>query len=738
MYERLENIKKRRAKVSSLGAAKFDKISLSLGGYTHFIIGLGIIDESKAEFVEVPGQESQVKVDYPFPGKFPSLEKKQITLDPVSWAEDFASFLEACPIEVESYGLIVGDAHWNMWTLRGRRFPNATKLAFLRKKANDLGADGVGWSRNCPDFNIGLSLGWRGILEKIMKHSDKFCQQSKGKEIEYLQAARRVCEAMINYIKRYAIKAKSLSEKEKDNEVKKIYGKVAKACENISVNPPSNFYEALLWIGFYALVDRSAVGPCGGYGRLDTVLAPFYYEDIKTKRITKEEAQEMVAEFILKRPYWYGVGGRDENLKDATSEVSWLFLNACDMLQEFVNLSVMWHKDIDENFFRRACEIVLKKGSGTPMLMNYDVVRESLINYGIKEEDAWDVAFNGCAWYSIPGKEYLCGDIAGINLSICLMNALGLAFKVKVRSFGELWELFSLEVEEAIKALKDLMDEELELFPKIWPEILPSLLSHGCIKKGRDITDLGVEYNFPTIQIMGVSNASDSLAAIKKKVFDDKLVTLNDLEKALKNNFVGYEYIYKHLLNCPKFGNDDDEADNMIMKVVSLFREKLSKYKSRDGFTYRPAMWSHVGHIYAGEIIGATPDGRKKGEPLAQGPNPMHGRNVNGITATARSMTKLEPDKLLECPYQLELDPSLFGSSDKIKLMEDIVTSCFKMGITQVNANVFTLEALKEALKKPEEYRNLMVRVTGFSARFVELDKEAQDEIMRRYRQLAI
>jgi len=738
MYERLEKIKKRRAKLSSLGVAKLDKKSLALGGYTHFIIGLGIEDQDSAEFVEVPGQESQVKVDYPFPGKFPSLEKGQITLDPISWAKDFTSFLKACPVEIDPYELMVGDAHWNMWTLRGRKFPNATKLAFLRKKANDLGGDGVGWARNSPDFDMGLSLGWEGIQKKIVKYLEEFHQQGKEKEVEYLKASKIVCEAMRDFIKGYAKVAKALSEGEKDNRIKKIYEKVAKACKNISNGAPSSFYEALLWISFYALVDRSAIGPCAGYGRIDMVLKSFYCKDIESKRITEEEAQELVAEFIHKRPYWYCISGRDKNLKDATNEVSWLFLNACDMLQEFINLAVMWHEDINEDFFHRACEIEIKNGSGTPMLMNHDVMRKSVINYGIKEEDAWNVAYNGCAWYSVPGKEYLCGDIAGINLTICLMNALDLAFKVKINSFNELWELFSIEVEEAVKALKDLIDEELEQFPKIWPEILPSLLHHGCIENGRDITELGVEYNFPTIQMVGVSNAADSLAAIQRIVFNKKIVSLETLEQALNNNFKGYEYVRGHLLNCPKFGNDENEPDEIAAEVVNLFREKLSKYKSRNGFDYRPAIWSHLGHIYAGKMIEATPDGRKRGEPLAQGPNPMHGRNLNGITATAGSIARLKPWMLLECPYQLELDPYIFnglGDKSKVKLMGDIISSCFKMGLVQVQGNIFTLEKLKEALKKPEEYRNLMVRVTGFSARFVEMSKEAQKEIMSRYRE---
>ncbi|MCL5072176.1 MAG: hypothetical protein M1308_14995, partial [Actinobacteria bacterium] len=734
-YERFEKIKKQRAKISSFSTSKFDKPAVTLGGYK-LNVGGGIYDESKAEFVEVGNQDASVVVDYPFPGKFPSLEKKQIILDPISWAEDFSSFLKACPVEIEPNELIVGDGHWIIWNLKGRKFYNATKLAFLRNKANNLGADGGGWGRACPDFNIGFSLGYEGILKKIEKYSDKFQQQGKEKEVEYLQAAKMSCIAMSDLIKEYAKKAKSLFESEQDVEIKKIYEKVAKACKNICTKPPTSFYEALLWISFYAVISRSAVGLCGGLARLDTILKPFYDKDIESKRITKEEAQELVAEFMLRRPLWYSIGGRDKNLKDATNEVSWLFLNACDMFHGFTNLGVLWHEDINKDFFRRACEILIRRGEGTPMLMNQDTMIKSVINYGIKKEDAWNVAYNGCAWYAVPGKEYRGGDNAGINLSKCLMNALDLAFKISISSFDEIWDLFTIEVEEAFKALKDLVDEQYEQVPKIWPEIPHSFLAYDCIEKGRDITDLGVKYNSPTIQAMGLSNTSDSLVAIKKKIFEDKAFSLDDLQKALKNNFVGYKDIYEYLLNCPKFGNDDDEADSMAINVVNLFRETISKYKTKDGFSYKPALWSHVGHVYSGKIIGAMPDGKKAEEPLAQGPNPMHGRNTNGVTATARSMSKLEPEKLLECPYQLELDPSFFASSaDKPKQMDDLVTSCFKMGLSQVQGNIFTVEQLKEALKNPAEYRNLLVRVTGFSARFVELDKETQAEVIHRYRQ---
>lgn len=738
MYERFEKVKTQRAKLSAFSTSKFDRAAVTLAGYKDTPPGGGIYDRNKAAFVEVGNQDAQVKVGYPFPGKFPSVEKKQLVSDPLSWVEDFAAFLAACPVEIEPYELLVGDGHWNIWNLKGREYLSKSKLAYLRKKANDLGADGGGWGRTCPDFSIGFSLGYGGILKKIEKHHAEFERQGKAKEAEYLKAAKTACQAISALIESYAVKAKKLSAAESDPEIRKIYEKVAQACGNISEKPPASFYEALLWMSFYAMITRSASSLCGGLARIDTVLKPFYEKDLENKSLTKEEAQELVAEFMLRRPYWYSVGGRDKNYQDATNEVSWLFLNACDMFQGFMNLGFLWHEDINKDFLKRACEILTKKGEGTPMFMNHDVMIKSEINYGIKAEDAWNAAYNGCAWYAVPGKEYRGGDNAGINLSVCLMNTLELAFQLNMRSFEELWELFEIEVEEAFKAVKTLTDEQYKEVPKIWPQIPDSFLTHGCIEKGRDITDLGADYNIVTIQAMGLSNTADSLTAIKKKVFEDKAFSLDDLRQALKNDFAGYEYIKEHLLNCPKFGNDNDEADSMTVRVLKLFKDVIAKYKTADGWSYRPALWSHIGHVYSGKIIGPMPDGKKAAEPLAQGPNPMHGRNISGITATARSMSKLEAEKLMECPYQLELDPAFFESAkDKVKLMEEVITACFKLGLVEVQGNIFTVDKLKKALEKPDEHRNLLVRVTGFSARFVELDRDTQEEIIHRYRQTA-
>jgi len=481
------------------------------------------------------------------------------------------------------------------------------------------------------------------------------------------------------------------------------------------------------------MIERMELGG-NGYGRLDQLLYPFYRKDIEEGRITREEARELLAELFLKYPTYYSLGGRDKDGKDATNEMSWLVLEAYDMVGGTSGFGVLWHSDIDKDFFRYACDILARHGTGSPALVNQDVMRESEIKYGVKEEDAWNVSYSGCFWYCIPGKEWCTHDMQAVSGIKCLMNALDVAFQRKINSFEKLWQLFGIELDKAVQAMKELTDWQFKKIPYVYPEIVTSLMTHDCIENGRDITDCGTPYNTTVVQFQGVANVVDSLIAIKQLVFDEKRISFDELEKALAANFEGYEGIRQLLLNLPKYGNDDERVDEMAKRVADLYRETLARYKNCKGFAYRPAFFSWAGHAYAGETVGATPDGRKAGEPIAQGPNPMHGRNTNGITATAKSVLMLDFKKNAGGPLQLELDPSILELEDPAGFIENIVVPYFKMGGVHVFINVVSTETLKKAMEHPEECEDLVVRVTGFSVHFVQLDRKIQEEIIARTR----
>jgi len=735
LSDRLKRIQERITKGGVGGGYAFsrimDKYALAWGGYSHWWPGEGIFMNVPEDAVEVGYQEPAAKVDYPFPGKLPS-EEKGISYDPENWSEDAVAFLDQQPIEIYPDELLVGTYHWNFWDVRLRKFDiNRERLAFLLQRARELGADGMGWSKVQADLRIGLALGWGGILQKIRRYKSIFEQMNREENVKYLRAMEKLCLAIMRYIKRYAEKAYELAKNESNELQKQYYQTIAKVCERISYEPPSSFHEALQWVVFYAILEKMLDGPCGGYGRLDYVLFPFYQKDLEEGKMTREEAKELIQEFLLKYNIQFGIGGRDENLRDATNDLTFLFLEAYKDVRSPSYLGVHIHKDTDPRLIDLALEVLLECRTGVPPLLNYDIMYESAINSGISPEDAWYVSWNACPWYSVPGMEYGCGDMAGMNLLKVFMNAFNLAVKIPVKSYEELWNIYCMYVDEAIKALKELTDELWKLYPKVWPEILPSMLTHGCIENGRDITDFGAKYNILNIQLVGVPNVADCLAAIKLRVFEEKRTTLTELKKAIDANWKGYEDLRRLMLTAPKFGNDDDYVDKIAVEVIEQFREALRKYKNFRGDPYRVgALWTHQGYIFAGPMIGATPDGRKAEEPIAQHASPMSGRATSGLTALLRSVSKIPFKYTLGGICHLDIDAGSIKDKEQLK---SLVLTFFKLGGVHLNINIVSLEDLKAAMENPEKYRHIIIRVTGYAARFVDLTREEQEAIIAKY-----
>jgi formate C-acetyltransferase len=674
----------------------------------------------------------RVAADYPFPGgKFPS-QKKGFSWDPVNWAGDYAHLLAHSPAEIHPDEKIVGEFHWMLEEFRN--FEWAAEIDPLGARSVELGAGGRVRSHTCADLNFGLTVGQKGILAAIQRSRKRF-EQSRGKEMEFLQAAEIVCQAMIEFIKKHAQKARSLVEKQSDREAKEHYLEIANVCEKIAEQPPSTFREAVQWIWFYIMADRMMTH-ANGYGRLDQLLKRFYFNDIKEDRLTKEEARELIAELWLKYSgTYFSLGGRDAALRDATNELSWVCLEAYDMVGGENTFGILWHEDIDKNFFAYACDVLARHGAGAPALLNYDVMRESLLHYGYKEEDAWNVAYTGCHWYCAVGKEYSSHDCCQILIAKCFIRAFRKACERNVNNFNGLFDLYCKEVEEAAQALKMLIDAQCRVQPLIWPEIVTSIMIPECIEKGKDVTDCGVPYNSISVDITGFANVVDSLYAIKKLVFEEKKVSLQELKKAIEINWERDEELRQTILNLPKYGEDVDEVDEIAMLIIDHLKRVLWGMKNCKGFGFRPSIFSWMNHVHAGEEVGSTPDGRKRKEQLAQSPDPMHGRNRRGITATARSLAKLGFKELMGGPWHLELDPSIFKGkyeNNSGELIEEIAVPYFRMGGVHILVNVVSSETLEKAMEHPEEYGHIIVRVTGQPAHFIYLDRKIQEEITAR------
>jgi len=669
---------------------------------------------------------------FPYSDQMPS-KSINYELTAQNWARDYAFFVDHSPVEIYANELIIGEFHWQLDEARLFKYPEEQRIkGFL---AQELGAGGISFTHTTPDLSIGLKLGWGGLLNKIRKYQKIYEKNNEIEKLNYLEASEQVVLAIQRFIQRHAETAQEKAIQETDIQQKLRYETISKICQSIVTEAPNNYHSAVQWIWFFQIVERMH-GHGNGYGRIDQLLIEYYQKDISEKIIDRQMARELLGEMFIKYGSYMAFGGRDKDGKDATNEMSWIGLESYDMVGGINHFGVMWHKDIDKKYFRYSCDVLARHGCGVPILVNYDVIKASEIRSGYKENDAWNVSYSGCQWYCGVGSEYNDQDVNSLVLVQPMQRAIKEAIKSKKISFESLWNLYCNEVDKTANALVEFKNETYKWQHKVWPEMVTTLCMHDCIEKGKDCTDIGaVRYNFTSVNVLGVPNVSDSFVAIKKLVFGTKKYTLNQLQEAIDTNWSGNELMRLDFLNAPKFGNNDNEADEMAVIVSEQIREVLESKKNIKGFNFRPSLFQFMGHTYAGPMLGATPDGRKAHEPLAHGMNPMHGRNKKGLGATMLSFTKLDFTKYQGGSFQIELQPSFFRSGvNRAQLLDAFAISYFENGGVQINFNLVDLETLKAAMKdtKNPDYADINVKVTGYSSHFVTMDRKFQEEFIER------
>jgi formate C-acetyltransferase len=560
--------------------------------------------------------------------------------------------------------------------------------------------------------------------------------------VEYLTAAGIVCEAVIRYVQRYADEARRLAEAARDNgddpEQQALYADICRNCRHLAERAPETFAEAVQWINYFQIAER-IIGHGNGYGRLDQLLIGFYRRDCERGLLTADAARDLIAELYLKYGgNYFCFGGRDAQRRDATNEMSRIGVEAYDMLGGYNQLGVMWHSEIDPTFWAYACDVVGRHGCGAPTLVNYDVMRASELRSGYAEEDAWNIAYSGCQWYCSVGKEYSDQDTNSLVPLQPLQRTIryAAAHDDGTMNWTAFMTRFRKELNETVDMLVAFKNSTYAWQPKVWPEIVTSLCMHGPIEHGRDVTDVrAVANNYTSVNVLGVPNLCDSLFAMHELVFRQGKYTLAELEQALETNWEGREVMRQEFLQQPKFGNDHEAVDRMTVGVCTMIREMLESKHNMKGFHFRPSLFQFMGHTYAGPMLGATPDGRKAEEPLAHGMNPMHGRNRNGILPTMRSFTKLDYDGYQGGSFQIELHPSFFPDDQpRGCLVRVFADRFFQAGGVQINLNVVDLATLEDAMRHPEreEYKEIVVKVTGYSAHFVFMDRQFQEEFIKR------
>jgi formate C-acetyltransferase len=587
-------------------------------------------------------------------------------------------------------------------------------------------------------------------------------------KINFYKSISIVAEGIIKLSKRYGDKALEMAEVEKNEERKNELLEIARVCYKVPENPPDTFQEATQFLWFVQLSGIISENPLAlNVGRFDQFMYPYYKSDIERNRINDSRAQEIIESLWIKLSEWVWtissntanyfagynqfqnltVGGRKRDGTDATNELSYMCLKATKSVKTHQpGLSVRIHSDCPEEFLMEISKLVAC-GTGFPAIHNDQIGSQMLLQAGYEPEDARDWSNCGCVvphfrktgqWtaavninfgaaleYTLnEGKSRITGQKMGLDVIP----------QEKFTSFEEVKNEFFKQFKNLIKHSVIATVVAQKLHSEMVPRPFLSTVVDGCMEKGKDLSRGGAKYNVgPVLTGIGLGVVANGLAAVKKLVFEDKIATMEELNKALEADWVGYEELREKALNVPKYGNDNEYVDSLAIEISNYFYKETRKYEDIFGSKFNTAFMGISNYLPAGKIVGALPCGRKSTAPLTEGVSPFVGSDVTSPLAAMRSAAKLNHDvhtggTLLN----LRLNQEIVKTQRGLRNLSSMVRAFFSLGGFHVQFNTVSSTILRQAQEKPEDHRDLLVRVAGYSTQFVNLSKEMQDAIIAR------
>jgi len=605
----------------------------------------------------------------------------------------------------------------------------------------------------------------RSAIENLDFYNDPDALNKK----EELTAMDIVAEALITFAQRHAEKLTALAGQTEDPFRNAELLEMAAICRRVPENAPTSFWEALQYYWFVHIGVITELNPWDSFnpGRLDQHLYPFYQREIDEGTLTKERAKELLCAFWIKfnnhpAPPKTGVtlkesstyvdfalinlGGVSRDNIDGVNELTYLMLDVIEEMRLLQPSSmVQLSKKNPDRFIRRALKIV-RTGFGQPSIFNTDAIVQELVRQGKSVEDARQGGASGCVEAGAFGREaYILTGYFNLPkiLEITLFNGrdprtgkqLGpeTGEPSEFEDFDQLFDAFKTQLAHFIdiKIKGNNIIEQLNA--RYMPVPFLSLLIDDCIENGMDYNAGGARYNTSYIQGVGLGSVTDAMSALKYQIFDQKRVSMNDLIEALRADFKGYEALHRSLLDeTPKYGNDDDYADGILKQVFEAYYGAINGRPNTRGGAHRINLLPTTCHIYFGSVIGALPDGRRAGKPLSEGISPVQGADRNGPTAVTKSAAKIDHIRTGGTLLNQKFLPQVLDDDGGIAKLAHLVRSYFKMDGHHIQFNVVGRDELLRAQKHPDEYRDLIVRVAGYSDYFVDLTRELQDEIIQR------
>ena len=654
----------------------------------------------------------------------------------------------------------------------------------------ETGVFGMEGKLNAGDAHLAVNYerilkdGLRGYEKRVKEYKatldltnpdniDKYC---------FYNAVLIVLKAVRNFANRYSVLAKDLAEKELNQKRKIELLEISRICSKVPYEPAETFQEAVQSVWFIQLILQiESNGHSLSYGRFDQYMYPYYDRDIKNGTIKESEALELLTCLWIKTltinkvrsqahtlssagsPMYQNVtiAGQTTDKKDAVNDLSFLVLKSVAQTRlTQPNLTVRYHKNINKHFLDECVE-VMRLGFGMPALNNDEIIIPSFMDWQVKEEDAYNYSAIGCVETAVPGKwGYRCTGMSYINFPRMLLYTMnngvdltsnrrftkGYGYFTEMESYEELlkaWDKTIREITRYSVIVENVIDKASE---RDVPDILCSALTDDCIARGKTIKEGGAVYDFISGLQVGIANMADCLAAIKKLVYEEKKITRQELWNAILDDFSSPENkkIQEMLIReAPKYGNDDDYVDQLIVEAYDSYIEEIEKYPNTrynrgpiGGIRYAGTS-SISANVGQGMSTMATPDGRNAFEPLAEGCSPAHNSDKNGPTAVFKSVSKLRTNKITGgVLLNQKMTPQMLSTEENRQKLELLIKTFFnRLHGYHVQYNIVSKETLIDAQKHPEKHKDLIVRVAGYSAFFNVLSKKTQDDIIGRTEQ---
>ncbi len=672
--------------------------------------------------------------------------------------------------------------YWEGKTLKDRAVVMQSDSVMQDKKVGVLGWEGnvtAGEGHIILDFEKIIRVGFGGIVQEAREHLNALSKTDPDdlRKEAFYKAVITAYEACSEFVGRYVCLAEKLAEDASEDRRVELL-QIAENCRAVAVKPPKTFREAVQLVYFVQLISQiEANGHSMSMGRMDQYLMPFYEQDMKKDVLSKEEAKEWIECFYLKLfsiiklrswshtrfvagyPTYQNIviGGKNTEGKSCINEMSYILLEALgDIRLSEPNFYIRCHENMPQKFVDLMVKVI-KLGFGMPALVNDEVIIDSLMDRGVSKEDAFNYSTMGCLEVQVPGKW---GFRANGKTKVNMLKIMELALNggvdpvskektmkdmkdlTEYKSFEEIMEAYNkailhyMELQVSADNINDLAMEELV------PDAFSAGLVEDCLGRGKTVKEGGAVYDMISGALVGGPNVGNSLYAIKKAVFDEKLITLEELKDALDHDFEGVlrERVRLLLQNkIEKYGNDVQEADEMIKEIYRVYIENIFRYKNTRygrgpiGGNFMPSTVTISSNVPDGGRVGATPDGRKAFQPTAEGVSPMHGTEQHGPTCVINSVAKLNTRQMTGGQLlNMRFNPATVQSKEDEAKFYALIETFFQKKGWHVQFNMISTEVLRDAQKHPEEYKDLVVRVAGYSALFSALDRITQDDIISR------